>query len=157
MERSTTDVVGGALLAENAGAALDEIEQVSHQMASLIQNISETGQGQNRLAAAINKNMLVLRQISAKTTQSTAQTSLAISRLSELASQLRQSVRGFRLPDNHGATGILSQAHVEASLAKEERSVAAPALDGPSPAAATSPASAAGASQAELVRQRISG
>src|SRR5690606_2323136 len=31
MERSTTDVVGGALLAENAGAALEEIEQVSNQ------------------------------------------------------------------------------------------------------------------------------
>ena len=33
MERSTTDVVGGALLAENAGAALEEIEQVSNQIA----------------------------------------------------------------------------------------------------------------------------
>jgi len=32
MERSTTDVVGGALLAENAGAALEEIEQVSNQI-----------------------------------------------------------------------------------------------------------------------------
>ena len=40
MERSTTDVVGGALLAENAGAALEEIEQVSNQIASLVQNIS---------------------------------------------------------------------------------------------------------------------
>ncbi|MDH3440488.1 MAG: methyl-accepting chemotaxis protein, partial [Gammaproteobacteria bacterium] len=40
MERSTTDVVGGALLAENAGAALDEIEQVSNQIANLVQNIS---------------------------------------------------------------------------------------------------------------------
>ena len=39
MERSTTDVVGGALLAENAGAALEEIEQVSNQIASLVQNI----------------------------------------------------------------------------------------------------------------------
>jgi uncharacterized protein YukE len=39
MERSTTDVVGGALLAENAGAALGEIEQVSHQIATLMQNI----------------------------------------------------------------------------------------------------------------------
>ena len=28
MERSTTDVVGGALLAENAGAALDEIKRL---------------------------------------------------------------------------------------------------------------------------------
>ena len=39
MERSTTDVVGGALLAENAGAALEEIEQVSNQIASLVNNI----------------------------------------------------------------------------------------------------------------------
>ena len=121
MERSTTDVVGGALLAENAGAALDEIEQVSHQMANLIQNISTTGRDQNRLSAAINKNMQVLRKISAKTTKSTATTSVAISKLSELASQLRQSVKGFRLPDEFGSTGILSQAHVEESLAREER------------------------------------
>ena len=31
-------LVGGALLAENAGAALDEIEQVSNQIANLVQN-----------------------------------------------------------------------------------------------------------------------
>jgi twitching motility protein PilJ len=127
MERSTTDVVGGALLAENAGAALDEIEQVSHQMASLIQNISDTGRNQSRLAAAINKNMQVLRQISAKTTKSTAQTSGAISKLSALASQLRDTVRGFRLPSDHAATGILSQARVAESLAREEAALAAEA------------------------------
>jgi twitching motility protein PilJ len=139
MERSTTDVVGGALLAENAGAALDEIEQVSHQMASLIQNISATGRDQTRLSTAINKNMLVLRQISSRTTQSTAQTSGAISKLSELASQLRQTVRGFRLPDEHGSTGILSQARIEASLEHEnaaleaESRVVAPVAPGPVP------------------------
>ena len=46
MERSTTDVVGGALLAENAGAALEEIEQVSNQIASLVQNISGSSRQQ---------------------------------------------------------------------------------------------------------------
>ena len=129
MERSTTDVVGGALLAENAGAALDEIEQVSHQMASLIQNISDTGRDQNRLAAAINKNMQVLREISTRTTKSTTATSTAISKLSALATQLRQSVRGFRLPDDHGSTGILSQTHVEDSLAKEVIAAEAAAVE----------------------------
>jgi twitching motility protein PilJ len=121
MERSTTDVVGGALLAENAGAALEEIEQVSHQMASLIQNISATAQGQNRLAAAINNNMQVLRQISAKTTQSTAATSVAISKLSKLASQLRQAVRGFRLPDVLSGNGLLTR---NAEAASAERKAA---------------------------------
>jgi twitching motility protein PilJ len=133
MERSTTDVVGGALLAENAGAALEEIEQVSHQMASLIQNISDTGRGQNRLSAAINKNMQVLRQISARTTQSTAATSVAISKLSELASQLRQTVRGFRLPDDLGATGILSQARVAEALKHETQAEKAQVQATPEP------------------------
>ncbi|HVY66300.1 MAG TPA: methyl-accepting chemotaxis protein [Gammaproteobacteria bacterium] len=116
MERSTTDVVGGALLAENAGAALDEIEQVSHQIASLVQNISGSSKEQASVASAITKNMHVLREISSKTTESTAATSSAISKLSELASQLRKTVAGFTLPDQGGGTGVLSAARVAASL-----------------------------------------
>jgi len=116
MERSTTDVVGGALLAENAGAALDEIEQVSHQIASLVQNISGSSKEQSSVASAITKNMHVLREISGKTTESMAATTSAISKLSELASQLRKSVSGFTLPDHGGGTGVLAQARVEATL-----------------------------------------
>ncbi len=119
MERSTTDVVGGALLAENAGAALEEIEQVSHQIASLVQNISGTAGGQSRVSSAISKNMDVLTQISARNRQATAAASGHIQRLSELASQLRETVRGFRLPDDVTATGILSRAEVERSLRQE--------------------------------------
>jgi twitching motility protein PilJ len=116
MERSTTDVVGGALLAENAGAALDEIEQVSHQIASLVQNISGSSKEQASVAAGITRNMHVLREISTKTTESTAATSSAISKLSELASQLRKSVAGFTLPDQSGGTGVLTAARVAATL-----------------------------------------
>ncbi|HWN37857.1 MAG TPA: methyl-accepting chemotaxis protein [Gammaproteobacteria bacterium] len=135
MERSTTDVVGGALLAENAGAALEEIEQVSHQIASLVQNISSSSKEQTSVSGAITKNMHVLREISAKTTESTAATSSAISKLSELASQLRRSVSGFALPDKGGGTGVLSAARVTASL---ERTVETPLPASP-PAAAPNP------------------
>jgi twitching motility protein PilJ len=116
MERSTTDVVGGALLAENAGAALDEIEQVSHQIASLVQNISGSSKEQSSVAGAITKNMHVLREISGKTTESMAATTTAISKMAELASQLRKSVSGFTLPDQSGGTGVLTHARVEATL-----------------------------------------
>jgi twitching motility protein PilJ len=116
MERSTTDVVGGALLAENAGAALDEIEQVSHQIASLVQNISGSSKEQTSVAGAITKNMHVLREISSKTTESTAAATAAIAKLSELASQLRRTVAGFTLPDTGGGTGVLSPARAAASL-----------------------------------------
>ncbi len=132
MERSTTDVVGGALLAENAGAALEEIEQVSHQIASLVQNISGSSKEQTSVAGAITKNMHVLREISTKTTESTAATSSAISKLSELASQLRRSVAGFTLPDQSGGTGVLSAARVAASLERAEKSPPAPPAPEPS-------------------------
>jgi twitching motility protein PilJ len=120
MERSTTDVVGGALLAENAGAALDEIEQVSHQIASLVQNISGSSKEQAGVAGAITKNMHVLREISSKTTESTAATSGAISKLSELATQLRRTIAGFTLPDQAGGTGVLNPARVAANLQRAE-------------------------------------
>jgi len=98
MERSTTDVVGGALLAENAGAALEEIEQVSNQIASLVQNISASSRGQASAAGNISRNMQVLREISSQTADSTSAASQAIGKLAELSAQLRKSVSGFRLP-----------------------------------------------------------
>ena len=121
MERSTTDVVGGALLAENAGAALDEIEQVSHQIASLVQNISGSSRSQAGVGAAITKNMQVLREISLKTTESMAATTAAISKLSVLASELRSSVEDFTLPEQRTQGGVLGQTRPGLELAKLEQ------------------------------------
>ena len=98
MERSTTDVVGGALLAENAGAALEEIEQVSNQIASLVQNISASSRQQSGAVQNIARNMHVLKEISTQTADSTSATSVAIAKLAELSAGLRKSAAGFRLP-----------------------------------------------------------
>ena len=111
MERSTTDVVGGALLAENAGAALEEIEQVSNQIASLVQNISGSARQQTGAAQNIARNMQVLKEISAQTAESTHSTSVAIAKLAELSAGLRKAASGFRLPgsagDRSGSSGTL--------------------------------------------------
>ena len=104
MERSTTDVVGGALLAENAGAALEEIEQVSNQIANLVQNISASGRQQAVASGNISKNMQVVREISAQTAEGSTATSTSIAKLAALSAQLRKSVAGFRLPDYGGGT-----------------------------------------------------
>jgi twitching motility protein PilJ len=98
MERSTTDVVGGALLAENAGAALEEIEQVSNQIASLVQNISGSSREQASSAQSIARNLQVLREISAQTAESTSANSVAIAKLAELSAGMRKAAAGFRLP-----------------------------------------------------------
>ncbi len=113
MERSTTDVVGGALLAENAGAALEEIEQVSNQIASLVQNISGSSRQQTGAAQNIARNMQVLKEISAQTAESTNATSAAIAKLAELSAGLRKAAAGFRLPGTSsepiGATGAFKR------------------------------------------------
>jgi twitching motility protein PilJ len=108
MERSTTDVVGGALLAENAGAALDEIEQVSNQIASLVQNISNSARQQAASAADVTRRTTRLREISEQTGKATTATAAAISKLSELATQLRKTVAGFTLPNEALPASALS-------------------------------------------------
>ena len=118
MERSTTDVVGGALLAENAGAALDEIEQVSNQIASLVQNISSSARQQAGSAADVTRRTTRLREISEQTGKATTATAAAIAKLSELASQLRKTVAGFTLPNEALQASALSSTSSSA-LAKQ--------------------------------------
>ena len=130
MERSTTDVVGGALLAENAGAALDEIEQVSHQMASLNSKYFHDP----AVIKIVSRPRLTricrsCAKLARKPRSRRPPTSVAISKLSELASQLRRSVKGFRLPDEFGSTGILTQARVEGESGHGEDLAADEATD----------------------------
>jgi twitching motility protein PilJ len=124
MERSTTDVVGGALLAENAGAALDEIEQVSNQIASLVQNISSSARQQAGSAADVTRRTSRLREIGSQTGKATSATAASISKLSELATQLRKTVEGFSLPADMMQTGALtrpsSNVQVQAPAANDQ-------------------------------------
>jgi twitching motility protein PilJ len=125
MERSTTDVVGGALLAENAGAALEEIEQVSNQIASLVQNISASARQQAVASGNISKNMQVVREISTQTAEGSTATSTSIAKLAALSAQLRKSVAGFRLPDYGEGTTALGAAPAALPAPKEPVSIAA--------------------------------
>lgn len=121
MERSTTDVVGGALLAENAGAALDEIEQVSNQIANLVQNISGSARQQAGAAADVTRRTKRLSEISEQTGKATTATAAAISKLSEFASQLRKSVAGFTLPRESMSPLTLRATSSDATASKEQR------------------------------------
>ena len=119
MERSTTDVVGGALLAENAGAALEEIEQVSNQIAMLVQNISNSAREQAVAAQGVKKNMGELTEIGNSTVENASSTTDSIKKLGQLATQLRKSVAGFRLPESFSETAVLQRANLEGLQAKD--------------------------------------
>lgn len=98
MEKTTADVVRGAELANDAGVALAEIEEVSGDLAELIQNISNAARQQASSANHVSSTMNVIQDITSQTAQGTMATARSIGNLSDLANELRNSVAGFTLP-----------------------------------------------------------
>ncbi|WP_435103055.1 methyl-accepting chemotaxis protein [Arhodomonas sp. AD133] len=99
MEQSTAGVVAGARQAEEAGDALREIENVSDQLAGLIQSISDASRQQANAAANVSDTMNVIQEITSQTSAGTNETATSIGNLADLANELRASVAGFKLPD----------------------------------------------------------
>ncbi len=98
MEQTTSEVVAGARLAEDAGTALGEIESVSNTLADLIQGISKAAQQQSVAASDITQTMTTIQSITAQTSQGANQTAESIGNLAQLAADLRRSVADFKLP-----------------------------------------------------------
>ncbi len=97
MEKTTSGVVNGAELAENAGEALGEIEEVSRQLSEVVRGIAESGRQQAEQARGVGDNIGSIRELTESTASGTRATGEAISQLAELARQLDNSVAGFKL------------------------------------------------------------
>lgn len=98
MEQTTSEVVAGARLAEDAGTALGEIEKVSSDLSGLIEGISVAAQEQSAAASNITHAMNTIQSITAQTSQGASQTAESIGNLAQLAADLRRSVADFKLP-----------------------------------------------------------
>ncbi len=103
MEQSTANVVAGADLAEEAGKALSEIETVSHSIAGLITDISAEAREQAVISKVVAENMVSIQRITAQTVASSNDTAAAIGELVEQSTILKQSVQGFKLPEDGDA------------------------------------------------------
>jgi twitching motility protein PilJ len=100
MEQTTSEVVGGAKRAQDAGVALEEIEGVSTSLAELIQNISNAARQQAASAGHVSNTMTVIQEITAQTVNTTEQTAKSIGQLTTMANEMRSSVEGFKLPEH---------------------------------------------------------
>ena len=98
MEQTTSEVVAGARLAEDAGTALGEIEKVSADLSGLIQGISTAAAQQSSAATGITQTMNTIQSITAQTSQGASQTAESVGILAQLAADLRRSVADFKLP-----------------------------------------------------------
>lgn len=99
MEQTTSEVIRGAGLAQDAGVALDEVQKVSRNLADLIQNISSEARQQAASAGHISNTMNVIQEITTKTTAGTMATAHSVGNLADMAANLRESVSGFKLPE----------------------------------------------------------
>ncbi len=97
MENSTQNVVEGAQLSDAAGQALEEISNVSQNLADLIESISGDTEKQATVATEVAKLMQNILHITEQTTTGTRQTAVSIGELAELASELKGSVAGFKV------------------------------------------------------------
>ncbi len=100
MEQTTSEVVRGARLAQDAGVALEDIEKVSKTLAALIQNISNAARQQSSSAGHISNTMNVIQEITSQTSAGTTATARSIGNLAKLATDMRRSVSGFALPES---------------------------------------------------------
>ncbi len=101
MEQSTSNVVEGATLAENAGSALEKIEKVSTNLAQRILQISDSTQAHAKESVEITDSMNEIQQLTIKTSEGSTEASEAIGDLSEMVKSLHNSVAGFKLPESN--------------------------------------------------------
>jgi twitching motility protein PilJ len=99
MESTTTEVVNGAQMAEDAGTALKKIEKASIDLSALIQKISTEAQSQSETATRISELMHSIRDVSVKTSETSKQTADSVENLAELVIHLSESVADFKLPE----------------------------------------------------------
>ena len=97
MERSTQGVVEGAKLSDNAGARLAEIDQVSRQLSTLIQQISDSASREANLANEVADSIQNIFAVTEQTSDGTRATAGQVRELSRMAEELRQSVARFKI------------------------------------------------------------
>lgn len=97
MERSTLGVAKGAKRSDAAGRALEEIEQVSKQLAQLVTHIFDVTNTQTRAAHKVVANMEEILHITRQTTQGTLKTTGSIKQIAGFASELKASVSNFKV------------------------------------------------------------
>ena len=129
MEKSTTGVISGALLAQGAGTSLGEIENVSQHLATLIESISATSREQAERASVVAKTMSAIRTITTQTRAGANTTAQSVGNLADLAEALKTSVAGFRLPDSFDPNVI--DLHMETAAREDARVVVGEKSEGP--------------------------
>ncbi|MBA3755516.1 MAG: methyl-accepting chemotaxis protein [Nitrosomonas sp.] len=97
MERSALGVAKGAKRFDAAGRALEEIENVSKQLAQLVTSIFDVTNTQTQAAHKVVANMEEILHITRQNTEGTRQTTASVKQIAGFASELKASVSNFKV------------------------------------------------------------
>lgn len=100
MEETIHEVVVGSTLADKAGQALVEIEQVSTRLAELIRSISDSSRQQAQTSEDISQAMANISKVTELVQTGAQRAAGSVKMLVELSNELRGSVAPFKLPED---------------------------------------------------------
>lgn len=96
-EQTTSEVVAGSRLAEDAGQALQEIENVAGELSDIITGISSFSQEQNNSADDIVKAMEDIKQLNNQTVDESKRAEDSAQSLVLLSDKLMNALKGFKI------------------------------------------------------------
>jgi methyl-accepting chemotaxis protein len=103
MEEGTREVEEGTKLADQAGAALREIEQIVKQTASLMTDITRAAGDQVKSTESVVQTMGSISRLTQETTQGVQETVTTISKLADLTKRLTDAIGRFKVSKEPGA------------------------------------------------------
>jgi methyl-accepting chemotaxis protein len=103
MEEGTREVEEGTKLADQAGAALREIEQIVKQTATLMTDITRAAGDQVKSTESVVQTMGSISRLTQDTTQGVQETVTTISKLADLTKRLTDAIGRFKVSKEQGA------------------------------------------------------
>ncbi len=101
MEEGTREVEEGTKLADQAGAALREIEQIVKQSATLMTDITRAAADQVQSTSSVVKTMDTISNLTQETTLGVQDTVATINNLADLTKRLNEAINRFKIGKAH--------------------------------------------------------
>ncbi|NTW57597.1 MAG: HAMP domain-containing protein [Nitrospirae bacterium] len=103
MEEGTREVEEGTKLADQAGAALREIEQIVKQTSGLVTDITNSAANQVKVSESVVSSMNSISKLTQDTTKGVQDTVETIGRLADLSKRLTDAIGRFKLGKEQAA------------------------------------------------------
>ena len=103
MEEGTREVEEGTKLADQAGAALREIEQIVKQTSTLMTDITRAAADQVQSTSSVVKTMDTISNLTQETTLGVKDTVATINNLADLTKRLNEAINRFKIGKEHSA------------------------------------------------------